>query len=88
MLQTGTQIKNRLYDSLAKFQEYEDALDSIIRNLESLEPQIKESVATPVEELEDLQKEYDNFKVGVVNVAIRDTAKYSIYLHIFFAEYS
>ena len=41
LLQTGTQIKNRLADSLAKFQEYEDALDNIARNLEALEPKIR-----------------------------------------------
>ncbi len=63
LLQTSTQIKNRLYDSLAKFQEYEDALDNIIKNLESLEPQIRDSLDTPVEEVEDVQKEYDNFRV-------------------------
>ncbi len=70
LLQTGTQIKNRLYDSLAKFQEYEDALDNIIRNLESLEPQIRQSLDRPVEEVEDLQKEYDNFRVSIKRVVI------------------
>jgi septation ring formation regulator EzrA len=65
LLQTGTQIKNRLADSLAKFQEYEGALETIMKNLESLEPQVKERLAKPVEEVADLQQEFDDFKVNI-----------------------
>ena len=34
LLQTATQIKNRLVDSLEKFKEYEDTLQSIFDNIE------------------------------------------------------
>ena len=37
LLQTGAQIKNRLQDSIAKFQEYEDTLDSVSNNLDKWE---------------------------------------------------
>lgn len=40
LLDTANQIKNRLLDSLQKFQEYEDALDNIWKVLEELEPEV------------------------------------------------
>ena len=43
LLQTGAQIKNRLQDSIAKFNEYEETLDSIGRNLDKWEKSVKES---------------------------------------------
>ena len=60
LLQTGTQIKNRLADSMAKFQEYEDALDNIAKNLEALEPKIKGDS----EEIENLnvQDEFESMR--------------------------
>jgi len=64
LLQTGTQIKNRLADSMAKFQEYEGALEAIMKNVETLEPQIKEKLDKPLEEVGDLQQEFDDFKVN------------------------
>lgn len=42
LLNTSVQIKNRLHDSLHKFQEYEDTLDDIKRNLDELEPEVEE----------------------------------------------
>jgi nesprin-1 len=41
-------LQNRLLESLAKFQEYEDTLESIMRNLDVLEPVISEEVESPV----------------------------------------
>jgi hypothetical protein len=41
-------FQNRLLESLAKFQEYEDTLESIMRNLDDFEPVINEEVETPV----------------------------------------
>ena len=40
--------QNRLLESLAKFQEYEDTLESIMRNLDAFEPLINEEVQSPV----------------------------------------
>ncbi|KAJ9594434.1 hypothetical protein L9F63_014159, partial [Diploptera punctata] len=40
---------NRLLESLAKFQEYEDTLESIMRNLEAFDPIINEEVQSPVD---------------------------------------
>jgi len=61
-LQTGTQIKNRLADSLAKFQEYEGALEAIVKNVDALEPPIKEKLAKQVEDVNDLQQEFEELK--------------------------
>ena len=58
LLQTGTQIKNRLADSLAKFQEYEDALDNIARNLEALEPKIRGD-SSAAEGTDNVQDEFE-----------------------------
>merc|ERR1719318_183024 len=42
LLHTATQIMNRLLDSLEKFKEYEETLESIIENIEKWEPEISE----------------------------------------------
>uniref|UniRef100_A0A8D8Q2T6 Nesprin-1 n=1 Tax=Cacopsylla melanoneura TaxID=428564 RepID=A0A8D8Q2T6_9HEMI len=47
LLETANQIKNRLLDSLNKFQEYEDALNSIWKVLEQLEPEVMEPYVEP-----------------------------------------
>ena len=64
LLQTGTQIKNRLIDSLAKFQEYEDALDTIVGNLEALEPKVKEDLDKAPDNSEDFHAEFENVRVS------------------------
>ena len=46
LLQTGAQIKNRLSDSIAKFQEYEDTLDSVSKNLDKWEESVNENADT------------------------------------------
>lgn len=43
LLQTGAQIKNRLLDSISKFQEYEDTLDSVSQNLDNWERSVNEN---------------------------------------------
>jgi len=63
LLHTAIQIKNRLVESLAKFKEYEDTLDSIMRTLESLEPVVMEEVELPVSSLSEAQKRMENAKV-------------------------
>lgn len=55
LLQTSVQIRNRLQESLAKFQEYEDTLDSIMRNLEEYEPIIQTELDAPATTLEMAQ---------------------------------
>ncbi|XP_070067953.1 muscle-specific protein 300 kDa isoform X15 [Drosophila takahashii] len=57
LLQTSVQIKNRLLESLAKFQEYEDTLDSIMRNLETYEPIIQTELDAPATSLELAQNQ-------------------------------
>lgn len=42
LLNTSVQIRNRLHDSLAKFEEYENILDSIQKNLDEYESAIGE----------------------------------------------
>jgi nesprin-1 len=64
LLQTGTQIKNRLVDSLNKFQEYEDALENIIKNLDILEPEIRQETSKPLDNIADIQSELDTIRVS------------------------
>ncbi|KAJ8984006.1 hypothetical protein NQ317_006860, partial [Molorchus minor] len=62
LLQTALQIKNRLLDSLAKFKEYEDTIESIMKNLDEYEPVISEEVEKPVEDIKDAQSQLETIK--------------------------
>lgn len=53
LLQTSIQIKNRLYDSLNKFKEYEETLDSILQNLDGFEKVIDMEMEKPVNTLNE-----------------------------------
>lgn len=60
LLHTAIQIKNRLLESLAKFQEYEDTLESIMRNLDTYEPVICQELDTPVTNLKEAQQQLES----------------------------
>ncbi|VEN42511.1 unnamed protein product, partial [Callosobruchus maculatus] len=62
LLQTAVQIKNRLVDSLAKFKEYEDTIESIMKNLDEYEPRVMEEVEKPIESLKDAQIQLETAK--------------------------
>ena len=64
LLQTATQIRNRLLDSLAKFQEYEDALDAILQNISVMEPQILQDIQEPVECISNIHEEFEKLTVS------------------------
>ena len=64
LLQTATQIKNRLSDSLEKFKEYEDTLQSIFENIEKWEPEINEELSKPIDNLDVARNELDNVRVS------------------------
>merc|ERR1712106_877405 len=66
LLHTATQIKNRLMDSLEKFREYEETLESIIENIEKWEPEISEELSKPVDNIEMATEELDNIR-GIHN---------------------
>jgi nesprin-1 len=53
LLQTSIQIKNRLHDSLNKFKEYEETLESILKNLDEFEKVIDQENDKDVETLND-----------------------------------
>lgn len=55
LLQTSVQIRNRLHESLAKFQEYENTIDSIMKNLATYEPIIESELEPPASNLETAQ---------------------------------
>lgn len=57
LLHTSIQIKNRLYDSLNKFKEYEDTLNSILMNLEGFEKVIEVEMEKPLDTLNDVKSE-------------------------------
>lgn len=64
LLHTAVQIKNRLLDSLGKFKEYEDTLESIMTNLDNYEPIINEIVDKPVSNLTDSQIQLETARVN------------------------
>lgn len=64
LLNTAIQIKNRLLESLAKFKEYEDTLDIIMRNLDALEPVVMEEVEVPITSLKSAQNHLENARVS------------------------
>lgn len=66
LLQTSVQIKNRLHESLAKFKEYEDTLDSIMRNLETYEPVIQNELDAPATSLEIAQRQLKCAQVSFI----------------------
>lgn len=49
LIKTAHQIKARLENSLLKFQEYEDTLDSILKNLDELETSINIEIDVPTD---------------------------------------
>ncbi len=57
LLNTSIQIRNRLHESLAKFQEYENTIDSIMHNLENYEPIITTELDEPATDLSMAQKQ-------------------------------
>lgn len=64
LLHTGIQIKKRLVESLAKFQEYEDTLESILTNLDQLEPEIQTKMISPVNSIDASVHKLDYIRVG------------------------
>ena len=63
LLQTATQIKNRLTDSLEKFEEYEDTLKNILDNIGKMEEEIEDLVSRPVANLGDVDQELESLKL-------------------------
>jgi len=63
LLHTGLQIKKRLIESLAKFQEYEDTLESIMQNLDKWEPEIFETLESPIENIEASSQRLEYIRV-------------------------
>lgn len=59
LLGTAVQIKNRLDESLAKFQEYENTLESIMKNLDSYEPEIARELEAPLDTLQSAEHSLD-----------------------------
>lgn len=63
LLGTAVQIKNRLAESLAKFQEYENTLESIMKNLDTYEPEIAQELEAPLDNLEDAQRSLESARI-------------------------
>jgi hypothetical protein len=59
-------LQNRLLESLAKFQEYEDTLESIMRNLDVFEPLISEEVESPAN-LKVAQQQLETARVRLLH---------------------
>ena len=63
-MHTATQIKNRLLDSLEKFGEYEETLQSIFENIERWEPEISETLTKPIHTLNEASNELETVRVS------------------------
>lgn len=64
LLKTALQIKSRLQESLAKFREYENSLESIWESLNELEPRVIELSSMPDEaKLEDIHKKQEEARL-------------------------
>ncbi|KAL0110413.1 hypothetical protein PUN28_013801 [Cardiocondyla obscurior] len=60
LLNTALQIKNRLTESLAKFQEYENTLESIMKNLDMYEIEITQGFEAPLDNLTSAEQSLEN----------------------------
>ncbi|XP_076280585.1 muscle-specific protein 300 kDa [Lasioglossum baleicum] len=60
LMNTALQIKKRLAESLVKFQEYENTLESIMKNLASYEPEIAQEMEAPTDTLEQAKERFEN----------------------------
>ncbi|KZC10894.1 Nesprin-1 [Dufourea novaeangliae] len=60
LLNTALQIKKRLAESLVKFQDYENTLESIMRNLDVYEPEIAQEMDAPMDSLEQAKERFEN----------------------------
>nr|XP_034172930.1 nesprin-1 isoform X14 [Osmia lignaria] len=59
LLNTALQIKKRLAESLVKFQEYENTLESIMKNLDAYEPEIAQEMEAPLDTLEMAKQRFE-----------------------------
>ena len=59
LLGTAVQIKTRLDESLVKFEEYENTLESIMKNLDAYEPEIARELEAPLDTLESSERSLD-----------------------------
>lgn len=67
LLQTALQIEARLAESLAKFQQYEDTLDSIWANLDTFEQALLNQEAdAPVLNLPQAQQQLEIARVSTL----------------------
>ncbi|KAF3420921.1 hypothetical protein E2986_09204 [Frieseomelitta varia] len=60
LLNTALQIKKRLAESLVKFQEYENTLESIMKNLDAYEPEIAQEMEAPLDNLDVAKQRFEN----------------------------
>lgn len=60
LLNTALQIKKRLAESLVKFQEYENTLASIMKNLDAYEPEIAQEMEAPLDTLDAAKVRFEN----------------------------
>ena len=65
LLNTALQIKQRLNESLIKFQEYETIIESILKNLREWEPLIAEQLEASIESIESSVAQLEESKVRV-----------------------
>lgn len=63
LLNTALQIKNRLAESLAKFQEYENTLESIMKNLDAYETEMAQSLDAPQDNLTSAEQSLENARI-------------------------
>ncbi|XP_018395829.1 PREDICTED: nesprin-1 isoform X2 [Cyphomyrmex costatus] len=60
LLNTALQIKNRLTESLTKFQEYENTLESIMKNLDMYEMEMTQELEAPLNNLTSAEQSLES----------------------------
>lgn len=63
LLNTALQIKGRLAESYAKFQEYENTLESIMKNLDIYEPEVAEELKAPLDSLPSAEESLERARI-------------------------
>lgn len=63
LLSTALQIKSRLGESLSKFQEYENALESIMKNLNMYRPEVEEECQAPLDTLDGAKASLERSRI-------------------------
>ena len=73
LLNTALQIKQRLNESLVKFQEYETTIESILQCLKEWEQYVSQQMDAPVASVDDARLQLDDVKNTLAKMQVEKT---------------